>query len=173
MPPLLYPLEWNKAPTEKGLGWFQNQSGWFSGEYKLSCICWDSNPEQSSLWLVAILTTLSQLEFLYSAIFNYLLEMLTVAQVTKFFPTLYKINGSLSHTTGIMNFIHTTTCYFCEINLNVIALTILKSSSFPSGFLAKIFVRNSHLYQTQNDVIILSAIFFVNRQLSRAEWFST
>jgi hypothetical protein len=148
-----------KHQLNRRLGWFQNQFGRFSGQYKLSCICRDSNPEQSSLWLVAILTTLSQLKFLYSAIFNYLLGMQTGAQVTKFFPTFYKINGSLSHTTGIINSVHTTTCYFCEINLNVIALTILQSSSFPSGFLVKIFVCNSHLYQTQNNAIILPGFF--------------
>lgn len=77
----------------------------------------------------------------------------------KFFPIFYKINGSLSHNIGIMNSVHTTTCYFCEINLNIIALIILKSGPFPSGFLAKIFVCNSHLYQTQNVSFILSAIF--------------
>jgi len=95
--------------------------------------------------------------------------MLTIAHVAKFFPTFYKINGSLWHIKGIMNSVHVTTCYFCEINLNIIAPAILKSDPFPSEFLAKIFVCNTHLYQTQNVAIILSGIFFfINRQLSRA-----
>jgi hypothetical protein len=107
-----------KHTLNRRLGWFQNQSGRFSGEYKLSCIRRDSNPEQSILRLVAILTTLSQFKSLCSAILNYLLEMLTVAQVTKVFPTFHKINGSLSRTTRILNYFHTTTCYFCQIQLN-------------------------------------------------------
>jgi hypothetical protein len=85
--------------------------------------------------------------------------MLTVAQVTNVFPNFHKINVSLSYTRGIMNSFHTTTRYFCVINLNIIALTILKSSPFLSVFLAKIFVCSSHLYQTQNVAIILSGIF--------------
>jgi hypothetical protein len=80
--------------------------------------------------------------------------MLRVAPVIKVFFNFHRINVSLSHTTGIMNSVHTTTCYFCEINLNITVLTGCKSDPFPSGFLAKFC--NFHLYQAQNVAITLS-----------------